>query len=981
MLYVASEFYNFKQLTRLNPALLDEVNGGLSALLEARGGKRVPGGDAGTFFHVFGGEAAGESVRVIDALVSLRDFLRKRGDALAGFALFVERYRETDPRDSVLRDLKECLLRIEDEDQLTAGSAAAELFSGMASLEPRGRFFRVLDKTARPGLGIGGVKDFCVRERAVKELVPLIASRLDCEGSPDILLVHGPWASGVSFQVNAAIRSLVDEEAILPVFPLSRGDSFHVPFVNSIRLARLGDVSEHLTSVERRLLAEKRDVLGFFAEGPRRSRVPDFPEREIFTVFSLMVAAFRRKCEDLLSPAVVVCEDFHVHSPEARGVLAAVFAECLPRFGANLVCTSALPFLGYEFRNFPVVRRPLPGMERGEIEEITEAAGGTEAEAERNAAVSKGCILNLYHALQASSFEGDPTLALVRKQEPEFRDALYVLSSAGTILSAVRLGDFLEEIDVPREKTLEILDRCKEFGLIRDEGRPAALLPGGWGRLLPDPTPRRGLIDEKLPAFLFRLWKKGAVDAEEALYRFFLERGQSRYALDVLRLLYAERIDSGDYTEARKLLYGDLPGRESEGEERTVTEWRDALVLSGRLRLAMAEGDGPTSAALFARLESYEFTLPLENPSWGECLLQQARYLASTLDFKRALDFSKKAAIHLQDREGSAGAVRANVEIGLVMLAQENLESALDYFRIAHSAAANEGLLFDRVRSGFFEAVIHFLQGNYSRVIEGCDALVRLADAVYSRRWKILLGFLKGRALFELGEYYGSESVFFGLLAECEALRYRPPVPVLRAWAGRSLLYGGRTEEGTAVLDGIERSREALYFRAEGNAFAGNPEAAVKILADLLAEPPETDCFRGDGFAWTDGFSFAENLLVGRRGGDTVLVRQTKALKSLQTAASGGFRQAVEEMHRFIKEDAYSEHDPYNRLYFYWYSRILPRTKDRNYEDRLTILGLAVKYLNQRAGRIDEPAHKASFASKNRWNRMLLEEARELNLV
>jgi len=383
---------------------------------------------------------------------------------------------------------------------------------------------------------------------------------------------------------------------------------------------------------------------------------------------------------------------------------------------------------------------------------------------------------------------------------------------------------------------------------------------------------------------------------------------------------------------------------------------------------------------LFARLESYEFTLPLENPSWGECLLQRTRYLASTQDFKRALEVGKKEAIHLQDREGSAGAVRENVEIGLVMLAQENLENALDYFRIAHSAASNEGLLFERVRSGFFEAVIRFLQGNFSRGIEGCEALVRLADAAYSRRWKILLGFLKGRALFELGEYHEAESVFYGLLAECEASRYRPPVPVIRAWAGRSLVYGGRTEEGSAMLEGIEDSQEVLYFRAEGYAFSGNPEGAVEILADLLALPPNADCFQGDGFAWTDGFSFAENLLVGRRGGDTVLVRQAKALKSLQTAASGGFQRAVEEMHRFIKEEAYSEHDPYNRLYFYWYSRILPRAKDRNYEDRLTILGLAVKYLNQSAGRIDEPAHKTSFASKNRWNRMLLEAAREMNL-
>jgi tetratricopeptide (TPR) repeat protein len=305
----------------------------------------------------------------------------------------------------------------------------------------------------------------------------------------------------------------------------------------------------------------------------------------------------------------------------------------------------------------------------------------------------------------------------------------------------------------------------------------------------------------------------------------------------------------------------------------------------------------------------------------------------------------------------------------------------IDYFRIAHAAAAGKGRHFEKMRCIVFEATAHFIRGNFSRVLEICRTAAAEADSLFMRRWAILSRFLIGRSLFELGEYEKAQDVFERLLSECRSAGYKAPLPVICGWIGRCLVYHGKPEDGLDVIRPLPVGPETLFFRAEAEYFMGDIEKARESIDLALRMPSEAYCFLGDNFLWPDGFYFAENIALGRTKGVQVLRQLSLAFRAFLMVLSGEVLPGIEELSRLTREEKNSENDPYNRLYYYWYSRILPEKRDQVFEDRLTILGKAVNHLQSRISRIDEPGHKTTYAGKNLWNHMLIEEARSHNLV
>ena len=105
------------------------------------------------------------------------------------------------------------------------------------------------------------------------------------------------------------------------------------------------------------------------------------------------------------------------------------------------------------------------------------------------------------------------------------------------------------------------------------------------------------------------------------------------------------------------------------------------------------------------------------------------------------------------------------------------------------------------------------------------------------------------------------------------------------------------------------------------------------------------------------------------------------ALRGFVLAESGRTEEGVQELHRLTREIKLSEIDPYNRLYYYLYSMILPESGDLNIEDRNTVLGRAVRDIQQRTSRLDDYAHKTDFLRLNYWNSRLMSRAQSSNLV
>jgi hypothetical protein len=60
---------------------------------------------------------------------------------------------------------------------------------------------------------------------------------------------------------------------------------------------------------------------------------------------------------------------------------------------------------------------------------------------------------------------------------------------------------------------------------------------------------------------------------------------------------------------------------------------------------------------------------------------------------------------------------------------------------------------------------------------------------------------------------------------------------------------------------------------------------------------------------------------------------------------------------------------------------MLPEGRSREFEDATTVLGRAVKALQERTSRIDVYNHKISYLRQNYWNRRLWDLAQKNNLM
>ena len=182
------------------------------------------------------------------------------------------------------------------------------------------------------------------------------------------------------------------------------------------------------------------------------------------------------------------------------------------------------------------------------------------------------------------------------------------------------------------------------------------------------------------------------------------------------------------------------------------------------------------------------------------------------------------------------------------------------------------------------------------------------------------------------------------------------------------------------ILSSMSANRETLFFLAEGWLRRGENGYALDALDQALEvsrdRPTAIECI-----AWHSGFAPLEDRAIGASDGLCVLDHQIMSLRGYVLAESGRQAEGVQEMYRLTREQPVSDVDPFNRIYFYLYSLILPESGESSVEDGTTVLGKAVRYIQDRTSRMDEYTHKTDFLRRNYWNARLMSHAQSHNLV
>jgi hypothetical protein len=95
----------------------------------------------------------------------------------------------------------------------------------------------------------------------------------------------------------------------------------------------------------------------------------------------------------------------------------------------------------------------------------------------------------------------------------------------------------------------------------------------------------------------------------------------------------------------------------------------------------------------------------------------------------------------------------------------------------------------------------------------------------------------------------------------------------------------------------------------------------------------------------------------------------------------GSAKEEIAALQQLSRGDKVQPEDPYSYLYGYLYSLVLPGSGTEDLDDRDTVLSRTLAQLQEKAGRIESPAHRISFLTKNRWNRLLMEDAKARRLA
>jgi tetratricopeptide (TPR) repeat protein len=255
--------------------------------------------------------------------------------------------------------------------------------------------------------------------------------------------------------------------------------------------------------------------------------------------------------------------------------------------------------------------------------------------------------------------------------------------------------------------------------------------------------------------------------------------------------------------------------------------------------------------------------------------------------------------------------------------------------------------------------------------------------------WGMRARFLRGRVYFEIGRYREALDIFESISifdSTSEMAR------TVRAWIFRTKNFLGRfsSPEESSALTGVD----AMVFQMEAAYFAMDYKRTAALAEDFLSaldKKPELQTEDAFLFTeqpdWRSGFSQCEYLFRSERfpGAKLAGIYLAMARCALRPALEVR-AEILNSMKHFIRDELLPDTDPNDSVYFHaWYCMLLDSQNSRDtltsQADLHTVISMAFKRLQRRAGRIDDNETRWAFLNLPRRNNVLYMAARENKLI
>jgi len=1025
MVYVIAELRNYRQLVRLRGNALPDVEASLAAALGSLASPPRSQGQ-GVWIAEAGPEGELDAAAVAAAAWRVRSLLAERARELFGFAVLIASIPEAADAERAARAQRH-LEQAEDDGHLWITADCAALFGDSLLFESSGSLYRIAGPRGAEPAAEGEAPPVLrgwTREPLVTRALDLIAPRLNLGEGRDVVWVHGPPGVGKTallLEVGARLqRNGVPPLRTRTIF--RRRSPLH-PFLHSLNPAILARIVPSLKGPELSVWDDVGPLLQWLQDPSRQEGrddghpLPDHILEDFYLGYRLYLLAWIRMAGEHLSPALFFCDGIDGYHPEARRIIARLLVDLLSYPGFVPVVTSVarpspedLPGLDVH----PLFVHPLGKREiRSLARSLFPGLALPEALTRRLRRRSGGLYVSVVSYLQylartgriqpaAAGYtwnggeEAEPALPanplsvswfLIRTLRDDTFLLLYGLSLAGGLLDRQGFLSFLGKAGFDAVTVGKSLADLMASGLMADEHDLIPRFPT-LRRKLEDLLGREGAaLRERFIAHMMTLWESGKYRHAVLLFSFLARNGKTELALRILPEIIRRKLDECDpagaaaFCDPRTLEFAEVPNA---GQARELA----AVTALGRLRAALLQRDGETAETAQAevkKLAASELSLSLR----GEALIERGKYFLTVGNAPAALEELKKALLLYQengvgepDRLPERGERACYRWLGAAMLAEGRLGEAVEYLalsqRLCHEAHDAPGTLWTLVYLG----ASLFLGGRFTQCLSVIEEGLASARKLFRREVELFLLFLRARTRFQVGAYEPCSLDLQACLCLATLYSMNDALPVLRAWLGRTFVHADEPLPGARLLESLGRqTREVLLFLAEGSLFSGGLENASLYLERALALPVESAVPAPEGITWQDGFIPVEGRSFRLARGGGLLQRNLLGMRAYLLGMRGFREEGIRELRELTRGQKALDEDPSGAWFNYLYSQVLPEAGSEEVDDKATVLSKSLKTLQERASRIDAPGDRSSFLWRNRWNRMIMEEARERKLV
>ncbi len=951
-LYVRIDYHG--QYRRIDPRGAGELRARLEQIAADYGAH--PSGREHPFVAPFDSESIFWRLQAAEALLEIRGLLRDRFEGSMDF--FVALHQGTD-EEAVRADMDRAWADADAPEGIWLSPAAAGELRGYLSLEPSGSG---LLRASGPSYHLDGLaltaQEFYRREEAAAGLSELIGE-LVVGGEKNVLVVRGAAGTGKEATVGSALEALGYPPGR---FLTLRGGTANPrpfdPLACGVTEELLETARGHLSRVELPLYERLLPAYRYVFASPFRAALSPSMETGYRLFMGLMLRAYARGMSRAGLPPILLCENLHRFSSESLDLLGEILVSSDARIVATTARGSPESWPDYAVTEWNL----LPPAFEEYAGKLSQVLPDTPEETRRSLfSRARGDLPLLYRCalLERQGTAGPPpSEAILGLMPQEAAAALYAASLCENVLDVHRFHDFLER--------LGLLPKAREIVL--------ALL--GRTGYLAGPGPRNSsrMSNRRLSGFVGR----SAELIEAALAEYLTHLYRKREAFPSLGLLGATKKWSGDDRQRFEIDCALGDALEDPGDH-TRPVYKDTPPAMRKLRELAAlllSGDEVRTTAKLAELEEPEYRSAL--PS-GVTDLFRAERAYALREFPEAARSAKEALLSARGASVPKTEARAHRILGLCALARERPEEAIEYFENAQDIAAAARDDYERLVCRWFTAIALFTSGRLDKALKQTSQAEAAALGVFRRDWEAACVFLRARIHMELGRYEDARAGFEGVRAIARAYGFEEAGRRAEIWDARAQAYAGSHAEAESILARHEGDPEARFFRAELELFRGNPGKTAEIL-EALHPWDHGDFDPAERIFWDSGYRGIERRAFGSASAHPY---DSDLLAAYAFFARGLDRRegtCAVSLHRMTREDKLAAEHPMFSTYLFFGFLLLERLPDPPL-DKATVLSRAFKYLQERAGRIEDAAAGSDFLERNLWNRRLVEAARRYKLL